>query len=178
MAEQVPDWKKAENEINEQLGVQATVSSGNQWYEKGDGTTKEHSADSDAYRFEVDEKSTVKSKYTIDAYQLKDWCNRAIRQNKIFLLPIRFELGRDREDVLDYVVLRLTDFRFLLGLDEVIQYRKKSAESKDNKLKFEHKLSKVLLALDALAKSPNLSDKAKNVLWKSIDIIDKSMDEL
>ena len=178
MQENRPDWRRAEKELNEQLGVEATVSSGNQWYEKGDGETKGHPTDTDAFRFQVDEKSTVHRKYSIDAYQMNEWCDRATQDGKVFLLPIRFEIGRDREAVFDYVVLRLSDFKFLLGLDEVIEYRKRSAESKANKAKFQQKLSDVLLSLDNLAADPKLDDVAKNVLWKAVDTIDRAMDEL
>lgn len=174
-----PDWRRAERELNEQLGVEATVSSGNQWYEKGDGETKGHPLDTDAFRFQVDEKSTCKTKYPIDVRSMNQWCDRATQDGKVFLLPIRFEVGRDRDEQYDYVVLSMKDFRWLLGLDEVIKYRRQSKQSKDNKAKFEACLSKALLSLDNLASNnKTLDDEAKTIIWKAIDIIDESMDEL
>lgn len=171
-----PDWRRAEREMNAKLGVEATAASGSQWWQKGDGETSGHPHDTDGFRFQVDEKSTRRRTYSIDSVQLSSWCRRAAADGRVFLLPVRFE-ARSGDD-LDFVVLRLDDFRFLLGMDEVTALRAKAADTKRERDEFEARLSKALMSLDGLASSHELSDRAKSVVFKAIEAIDLAMDGL
>ena len=168
-------WQRAEREINDALSVDATISSGNTPFDKGDGTTRNHPADDDRFQLQVDEKSTKHRSYSINLDYMEECVRRAAAEGKIFLLPVRFQPDIDTDDAYDYIVLRLDDFRFMLGFDQLRRYRRDAEESRENRRRFLSAVSKSLMALDSLCSAPNISPDQKNVIFKAIDAIDAAM---
>lgn len=172
-----PDWRRAEREINDALSVDATAASGSTPYDKGDGTTREHPLDADRFQLQVDEKSTKHRSYAINLSYMEECVHRAAAEGKIFLLPVRFQPDMDRDDVYDYVVLRLEDFRFMLGFDQLSRYRAGAEESRMRRDRFRRAVSRSLSALNSLCSADNIKPDQKNVIFKAIDVIDDALAE-
>lgn len=172
-----PDWRRAEREINDALSVDATVASGSTPYDKGDGTTREHPSDDDRFQLQVDEKSTKHRSYAINLNYMEECVHRAAAEGKIFLLPVRFQPDMDRDEVYDYIVLRLEDFRFMLGFDQLSRYRSGAEESRMRRDRFMRAVSGSLSALNSLCSADNIKPDQKNVIFKAIDVIDDALAE-
>lgn len=169
-------WQRAEREINDALSVDATISSGNTPFDKGDGTTRNHPADDDRFQLQVDEKSTKHRSYSISLDYMEECVRRAAAEGKIFLLPVRFQPDIDTDDAYDYIVLRLDDFRFMLGFDQLRRYRKDADESRRAQESFRRAVAKALIGLDDLCSAGNITIDQKNVIFKAIDAIDAALE--
>lgn len=171
------DWRRHEREVAEELGLRQTVSSGNQWYEKDDATSAEHPMDNEV-QFDADMKCTSKHSYSINLEFMNDNRKRSIKHGKIFLLPVRFEVGKEHEQIDDYVVLGLKDFEYLTGLDSVRKFRKEAERSHEAKEEFISSISPIIESLNNLTMDVNLTGKQRNVIFTAIDIIDKALEEM
>lgn len=169
-------WQRAEREINDALSVDATISSGNTPFDKGDGTTRNHPSDDDRFQLQVDEKSTRHRTYSLNLDYMEECVHRAAREGKIFLLPVRFQPDIESDDVYDYIVLRLEDFNFMMGFDQLRRYRREAKESRENRERFVSSVAKSLMALDGLCSAANITPEQKNVIFKAIDSIDSALE--
>ena len=106
-----PGWQEFEQEVNEQLGLRATISSGNKWHDPGDGTDRAQTT----FPLLVDAKYTTYASFGLSAQFLLQMVGKAQELGRRFVLPVRF--GSLRQGVSrDYVVLTLHDFTELLDM--------------------------------------------------------------
>lgn len=103
-------WRKHETDLQEALGLNSTIGSGNQFQDIGDGSTGHNRKN--AIPIVIDCKCTEKASYSLSSELLEDWLRRAGEIGKMFMLPIRFQHAK----VQDYVVLQLDDLLELLEL--------------------------------------------------------------
>lgn len=171
------DWKKHEKDTAESLGLRQTVSSGNQWYEKNDATTAEHPMDNEL-QFDADAKCTSSRHYKLDVDFLNMNRKRSLLHGKIFLLPVRFELGTEDKQVYDYIVISRDGFEYVTGLDSIKKYRKEAEVAREAKSDFMSRIAPMLHSLTVLAASANLTGKQKNLLYKTVDAIDGLLEEM
>lgn len=171
------DWRRHEKEVAQELGLRQTVSSGNQWYEKDDATTADHPMDNDL-QFDADMKCTSRKSYSLDVEFLNANRRRSQMHGKIFLLPVRFQYGKEYEHQSDYIVIGLGDFQYVTGLDAVKQYRKESEESKKAKEEFVSEITPILESLNNLALGVNLSPSQKNVIFTAVDSIYEAVEKM
>lgn len=103
-------FQQHEKDLQDVLGLNSSIASGNQWHDIGDGSTG-HNRES-SIGIIIDCKSTIKGSYSLNAVMLKDWLHKAALKGKMFLLPVRFV----NPSIQDYVVLELEDFLLLWNL--------------------------------------------------------------
>lgn len=107
-------WAAWEAEVNVALGISATIASGSQPHDPGDGVDRRHHHQTD-YALQVDAKHTVKGSYSVNRRFMRESWERATNAGKAFALPIRFadaEKGVGQAE--DYVVIPFNDYLGLL----------------------------------------------------------------
>lgn len=114
---QKPDWKVWEEDVQNQLHLRSTISSGNKFYDPSDGVTPGHPSEQESYPLMVDAKSTVQKSYSMSRNFLKDWKDKATEHSQSFALPVRFIEGNSRYS--DWVVVPFEDY-----VELVRSYRK------------------------------------------------------
>lgn len=144
-----PDWQRHEAEVQERLGLGATVGSGSKFYDISDGTDRDHPTDG-LFQLMVDCKATVNKSYSLVNKFLRDWRKTALEWDKVFLLPLRFENEDGTSD--DWVVMHLDDAGELL--DKVRNPPKVKVEEKKRTSEVEDHIE----ALTDLVKSSNSPD--------------------
>lgn len=107
-------WELHEADMQEVLGLNSTIGSGNQFHDIGDGSTGHNRLSN--FPLVIDAKCTEKGSYSVNRDFMKDWLQKAAELGKMFLLPIRFQKSKYEYD--DYVVLELNDLLLLLELAE------------------------------------------------------------
>ena len=105
-------WEKFEHYCREILGLAGTPGSGNQWHDKGDGTTR---AVYDPWPLQIDAKTTIGKTFSINRSQLEDWIDQATSSGRRFAMPVRF-LANARKPDYDFVVIDFNDFAELVDL--------------------------------------------------------------
>jgi hypothetical protein len=175
--ENFPDWKQQEKDVAEELCADQTVASGSVWYDKTDVTTREHPLDREV-QFMADAKSTGFRKFTLHYDFLEENRQRAVKEGKSFLMPIRFELGPDKDDIHDWMLLSKDDFLFVTGLDEVKKFRDDATKTKIAKAEFQKDAVEPLSMLEDLADDPTLTAVQRNVLYKAVDKLEKAIESL
>lgn len=103
-------WQRHERELQEALGLNSTIASGNQFNDPGDGSTGHNRLN--PIPIIIDCKCTEKKSYSLNSEMLSEWLQRAAELGKMFMLPVRFV----NSDPQDYVVLQLDDLLLLLEL--------------------------------------------------------------
>lgn len=104
-----PKWQRHEREVADILGLRRTITSGNKWFDPGDGVTRGRSP----FPLYADCKCTEKHSFSLklaDLYQMQD---RAAEMGKRLIMPVRFHPAVGPQD---YVVIGLHDFAELLDL--------------------------------------------------------------
>ena len=91
------------------------------------------------------------------------------------MLPIRYQLGEDDSDVFDYVVLRLADFKFMLGFDQLKTAKEKVADASKKLSDMKTTMSPLFDKLDAMTESDNLTTKQKMLIWTAVDAFNELM---
>lgn len=105
-------WKTFERHVQEVLGLSATITSGNKWYDPGDAVSRDRKHPFSLY---ADAKYTEHFGLFLQLKMLHDLTERAADQGKRMVMPIRFwPKGIVSPD--DYVVLSLHDFAELMEL--------------------------------------------------------------
>lgn len=104
-------WQKHEQEVAEALGLRLTITSGNKWFDQGDGVTpgRDH-----PFPLYVDAKYTVRGSYSINGDELRQYQRQAEELGKRMILAVR--LNPPAREAQDYVVLSLHDFAELFHL--------------------------------------------------------------
>jgi hypothetical protein len=104
------DWRAWEHEAARALGLDTTVSSGNQFYDKGDATTRGRE---DPFPLMVDCKLTTRASFSLNRKVLASYENQATAAGKRLVLPVRFLTPRSTQD---YAVLSFHDLIELRNL--------------------------------------------------------------
>lgn len=107
-----PAWEQFEHDVQEMLGLDATICSGNKFNDIGDATDNRPPGD-DSFRLLIDCKYTEQVSFSVGAKFMGQWVDRATEWGKRFVLAIRF-LPRGASSPREYVVLTLDDFAELL----------------------------------------------------------------
>jgi len=105
-------WQAFEAHANSVLGLRATIASGSQWHDPGDGVDPRHHSETD-FALLIDAKYTEAGSFTVNAAKLLAWTQKAQEMGKRFAMPIRL-MPKWADEPEDYVVLRLDDFAELL----------------------------------------------------------------
>ena len=107
-----PGWEAWESYINRILGLSATLASGSQSHDPGDGVDRRHHSETD-YALMADAKYTVRKSFSLNAKLMAQYVRRAAEFGKSFVLPVRLhDVGADVMH--DYVVVPLQDYVMLL----------------------------------------------------------------
>ena len=105
-------WEAWEHYVTHLLGIDATIHSGNKFYDPGDAVTRGRSS---AFPLYADAKYTEKFSYPLKLKELSQYGERAADLGKRLVLSIRFwPKGVVRPE--DYVVLSADDFVELLDM--------------------------------------------------------------
>lgn len=104
-------WEQHERYIQSVLGLQATICSGNKFYDPGDAV--DHDRES-AFPLVADCKFTERKSFSVTRKMLEQWQEKAAEMGKRFVLPVRFSSSGAQP--YDCVVLGLHDFAELLSL--------------------------------------------------------------
>lgn len=104
-------WRAHERDLQERLGLDATICSGNQFYDSGDAVDNDGSS---GWPLWVDGKYTAAKSYSIKRDEIDSMRRRAEMLGKRFLLAIRFFDARNPRLCADYVVLTLEDYEEML----------------------------------------------------------------
>lgn len=99
-----PGWAQFEVEVNALFGLRATITSGNKFFDPGDGVTP---GPGDGYF--ADAKYSERVSHSLKVLDLDSWRERAALAGKRFIMPLRF-WPRGFLKPSDYVVLSLHDF--------------------------------------------------------------------
>lgn len=105
-------WAAFEAYINRVLGLSATVASGSQDHDPGDGVDRRHPSETD-YALMVDAKYTEQKSFSVNAKLLSQYVRRAAEAGKSFVLPVRL-VDKSTKEVHDFVVVPLQDYVMLL----------------------------------------------------------------
>ena len=93
----------------ERLGLRRTISSGNKHFDPGDAVSTDRN---DPFPLYADAKCTSANSFSLKAYELRQFTERAIEVGRRFIMPIRFwSPGSQHED---YVVIGFNDFQDLI----------------------------------------------------------------
>lgn len=106
-------WAAFEAYVNGKLGLEATLASGSQDHDKGDGVDRSHPDETD-YALQIDAKYTVKASFAVNRRFMDQCWERARLSGKRFALPIRFADER-KGQVSDYIVVPFDDYTELLN---------------------------------------------------------------
>jgi hypothetical protein len=105
-------WEAWESYANRALGLSATVASGSQAHDPGDGVDRRHHTET-GYALMVDCKYTEQKSFSINAKLMGQYVRRAAEAGKRFALPVRL-VDKGGLEVHDYVVVPLQDYVALL----------------------------------------------------------------
>lgn len=108
-------WRKFEQDVAELLGLDATLSSGSTWHDKGDAVTRGRSAPFPIY---AECKYTQRASKIVKLRDLQAGEELAATVGKRFIMPIRLHPSGPFVGEHDYVVLSLHDFKELLDMVE------------------------------------------------------------
>lgn len=105
-------WSAWESYINRLLDLDATLASGSQAHDVGDGVDRRHHTETD-YALMADAKYTERKSFSVSAKLMGQYVRRAAEMGKRFILPVRLvDIRANTVD--DYVVVPLQDYVTLL----------------------------------------------------------------
>lgn len=107
-------WEAFEGYVNRVLGLSATVASGSQDHDPGDGVDRRHHSETD-YALMADAKYTERKSFSVSAKLMGQYVRRAAEAGKRFVLPVRL-VDTATQEVHDYIVVPLQDYVTLLDL--------------------------------------------------------------
>lgn len=105
-------WEAFEAYVNRALGLSATVASGSQAHDPGDGVDRRHHSET-GYALMVDAKYCERKSFPLNAKLLGQYVRRAAEMGKRFVLAVRL-VDSGGLEVHDYVVVPLQDYVTLL----------------------------------------------------------------
>jgi len=103
-----PKWQAHERYVQQVLGLDSTITSGNKWFDPGDAVTRGRTSPFPLY---ADCKCTEKGSFSLKLSDLNDLQHRAAMSGKRLVMPIRFHPSVGPQD---YLVIGLHDFAELL----------------------------------------------------------------
>ena len=103
-----PNWEQFEHDIQEILGLDATICSGNQWHDQGDAVDNTNPYDN-SFRLLVDAKFTEHMSYSVMGSKMRRWCETGTEKGKRAILALRF-WPRGQQSPDDFVMLSFDDF--------------------------------------------------------------------
>lgn len=109
-----PKWQRHEREVQQLLGLDATITSGNKWFDPGDGVTRGRRSPFPLY---ADCKCTERKSFSLKLDLLNDLQYQAAELGRRLILPVRFHPDVGPQD---YIVCSLHDFAELLSLAGVL----------------------------------------------------------
>ena len=105
-----PGWEQFEHDVQELLGLDSTVCSGNQWNDPGDAVDRRHPSEG-GFRLMVDCKYTEKVSWSFHSKKVGEWFLKATEMGMRGVMAVRFMVeGRPN----DYIILSFDDFAELL----------------------------------------------------------------
>ncbi len=113
-----PGWEEWEYEVQQRLGLDATICSGNKFQDVGDATDNSNPRDK-GFRLLVDCKYTEKGSFSVKRETMQQWILRGVERGKMAIMAIRI-WPRGMAHEADYVVLRMDDFEELLEKSKVL----------------------------------------------------------
>lgn len=105
-------WDSWESYVNRVLGLEATLASGSQAHDPGDGVDRRHHTETD-YAIMADAKYTERKSFSVSAKLMGQYVQRAAEFGKRFVLPVRL-VDSGTKEVHDYIVVPLQDYVALL----------------------------------------------------------------
>lgn len=105
-------WEAHERDLQEMLGLDATVASGSQFWDSGDAVDNNGAS---PWPLWVDGKCTEKKSYSVKRDEVSHWQNRAEMLGKRFMLAIRFFDLFDRKLCADYALIPMEDYVEMLN---------------------------------------------------------------
>lgn len=105
-------WEAWEAYTNRVLGLDATLASGSQAHDPGDGVDRRHYSETD-YALMADAKYTERKSFSVSAKLMGQYVQRAAEMGKRFVLPVRL-VDTPTKEVHDYIVVPLQDYVALL----------------------------------------------------------------
>ena len=105
-------WDAWESYVNRALGLEATLASGSQAHDPGDGVDRRHHTETD-YAIMADAKYTERKSFSVSAKLMGQYVQRAAEFGKRFVLPVRL-VDSGTKEVHDYIVVPLQDYVALL----------------------------------------------------------------
>ena len=109
MIRKTKPWEQWETEMAERLGLRRTISSGNKFHDPGDAVTADRH---DPFPIYADAKCTSANSFSLKAYELRQYAERAAEQGRRLILPVRFWSPTNHHE--DYVVIGMDDFQEML----------------------------------------------------------------
>lgn len=107
-----PGWEAHERDLQERLGLSATINSGNQFHDSGDARDNDgHSS----WPLWVDGKYTAAKSYSVRRDEVDSMRHRAEMLGKRFALAIRFFDARNPRLCADYMLITLEDYEEMLA---------------------------------------------------------------
>lgn len=103
-------WAPWEIHVNEQLGLDPTVASGNQFHDKGDGVDRGNGD----WAFMVDAKYTNKNSFSLRVREMAKYVTQARITGKRFALAVRIWPPGYQQPA-DYAVIPFDDFAALVA---------------------------------------------------------------
>lgn len=107
-------WEAWEAEVNKDLNLSATIASGSQAHDPGDGVDRRHPSERD-YALQADAKFTTRGSFSVNRRFMRESWERAATAGQSFVLPLRFaDTDKGVGQTEDWVVLTYNDFKGLL----------------------------------------------------------------
>lgn len=108
----VKSWERHERDMQQMFGLDSTITSGNKFFDPGDGVTRDREAPFPLY---ADCKCTEHSSISLKVLALRQYAIRATELGKRFIMPIRFHIvAEDSHD--DWVLIQAHDLAELIDL--------------------------------------------------------------
>ena len=107
----IQSWKQHEKYVQEVLGLDSTICSGNKFYDPGDAVDNDRES---PFPIIADCKFTERKSFSVASKTLSQWTDKAAEMGKRFIMPVR--LSPKGSTSQDYVVIGLHDFAELLNL--------------------------------------------------------------
>jgi len=107
----IQSWKQHEKDIQEILGLDSTICSGNKFHDPGDAVDNDRES---IFPIVAECKFTEGKSFSVSSKALSQWADKAAEMGKRFIMPVR--LSPRGSNPQDYVVIGLHDFAELLEM--------------------------------------------------------------
>lgn len=122
---------------------------------------------------DIEESEIAKSKVSIDTRQICNSAKDSIDNDKIYVRVVNSNVNNVESSI---AVLRRCDLRYLLGAEQVSQFRLNLKEAHKAEAERRQAIAATASSLYALLSAKNMTDKQKFVIMKAADLFDKMLD--